>query len=54
MALLVGLSRIALGVHWTTDVVAVWACGSAWALAWLLLARGLTRRFPGSISGDVP
>jgi undecaprenyl-diphosphatase len=52
MALLVGLSRIALGVHWATDVVAGWAFGAAWALAWLLLARGLTRRFHGSIGGD--
>ena len=52
MALLVGLSRIALGVHWATDVVAGWALGAAWAVAWLLLARGLKRRFPGSVGGD--
>ncbi len=52
MALLVGLSRIALGVHWATDVVAGWAFGAAWAVAWLLLARGLKRRFPGSVGGD--
>jgi undecaprenyl-diphosphatase len=54
MASLVGLSRIALGVHWATDVVAGWAFGAAWALAWLLLARGLTRRFAGRFSGDGP
>ncbi len=43
MALLIGLSRIGLGVHWASDVVGGWAFGAAWALLFLLLARHLAR-----------
>jgi undecaprenyl-diphosphatase len=42
--LLVGISRIALGVHWTTDVIGGWAFGAAWAVLWLQVARLLARR----------
>jgi undecaprenyl-diphosphatase len=44
--LLVGISRVALGVHWATDVFGGWAFGTAWAVLWLLIAAicGLTTR----------
>jgi undecaprenyl-diphosphatase len=38
-AMLIGLSRVLLGVHWATDVLGGWAFGAAWAMGWLLLAR---------------
>ncbi len=51
LTVLVGLSRIYLGAHYPTDVLAGWCVGTAWALVCSLVARWLVTRADGT---DLP
>jgi undecaprenyl-diphosphatase len=59
LTLLIGCSRLYLGVHYPSDVLAGWLAGTAWALFAMLLARvwdswKLAKAQPAPTSGVVP
>jgi undecaprenyl-diphosphatase len=44
LTFIIGVTRVYLGVHWPTDVLAGWTAGAVWALMCWLVARSLQRR----------
>jgi undecaprenyl-diphosphatase len=44
LTLIIGFSRVYLGVHWPSDVAAGWSVGCAWAIICSLIARKLQRQ----------
>ncbi|MBY2918828.1 phosphatase PAP2 family protein [Rhizobium leguminosarum] len=50
LAVIIGLSRIYLGVHYPTDVLAGWCAGALWALGcWLISKRFVPSRAPDDV-----
>jgi undecaprenyl-diphosphatase len=52
LTVLVGVTRVYLGVHYPTDVIAGWTVGLVWALLCWLVAHWLQRR--GQVESDEP
>jgi len=50
LSALIGVSRVYLGVHWPTDVLAGWCVGSAWALLCGFAALWLQSRYQLRVS----
>ena len=53
LTLIVGATRVYLGAHWATDVLAGWSVGAAWAMVLWLVAYSL-QRLQASRAGKTP
>ena len=60
LALVIGATRVYMGVHYPTDVLGGWCVGLVWALMCGIVARALARRHvvearpPGATDGSEP
>jgi undecaprenyl-diphosphatase len=52
LTVMIGVSRVYLGVHWPSDVVAGWIVGAVWALLCYVIAGLLQQR--GLVEGEPP
>jgi undecaprenyl-diphosphatase len=48
LSLLIGTSRVMLGVHWPSDVIGGWAFGMLWVLLTLRLAERFVKSYPAA------
>ena len=54
LSVLVGCSRVYLGVHWPTDVLGGWCVGAGWALLWWGVAIAWERASHRRLSTGAP